>query len=95
MKVVFFLCIAHSFEYRGQISGSNNNNNNTVNNNGSVAELRGSLAADYHFYPTAVEMLGSINKSASHFLTVLAHKIRDERETVFFISAHSCFVAAI
>ena len=46
-----------------------------------------SLAADYHFQPTAVEMLGPVNKSASHFLTVLAHKISqrsgDERETVF------------
>jgi len=42
---------------------------------------------DYHFHPIAIEMLGPINKSASHFLTVLAHKISqrsgDEREAVF------------
>jgi len=46
---------------------------------GSLAELAASkkintytrLAADYHFYPIAVEMLGCINKSAFHFLTVL------------------------
>jgi len=62
---------------------------------GSVAELEASkkmdkytsLAADYHFQPIAVEMVGHINKSASNFLTVLAHKISqrsgDERETVF------------
>jgi len=62
---------------------------------GSVAELAASkkmykytsLAADYHFQPIAVEMLGSIDKSASDFLTVLANKISqrsgDERETVF------------
>ena len=41
------------------------------------------LAADNHFQPIAVEMLGPINKSASDFLTDLAHKIRqcsgDER----------------
>jgi len=51
---------------------------------GSVAELAvskkmdkyTSLAADYHFFqPIAVEMLCPINKSASDFLTVLAHKI--------------------
>ena len=46
-----------------------------------------SLAADHNFQPIAVEMLGPINKSASDFLTVLAHKISqrsgDERETVF------------
>jgi len=46
-----------------------------------------SPAADYHFQPIAVEMLGPINKSTSHFLTVLAHKISqrsgNERETVF------------
>ena len=46
-----------------------------------------SLAADYHFQPIAVEMLGPTNKSASHFLTVLAHNISqrsgDEWETVF------------
>jgi len=46
-----------------------------------------SLAADYHFQPIAVEMLGPINESASHFLTVLAHKIsqrsEDEREPAF------------
>ena len=46
-----------------------------------------SLAADYHCQPIAVEMLGPINKSASDFLTVLAHRISqrsgDERETVF------------
>jgi len=57
-----------------------------------------SLAADYHFQPIAVEMLGPINKSASDFLTVLAHKISRrsgyERKTVF-ITAHFCFVAAI
>ena len=62
---------------------------------GSVAELAASkktdkytsLAADYHFQPIAVEMLGPINKSASDFLTVLAHKISqrsgDEWETIF------------
>jgi len=62
---------------------------------GSVAELAASktmdkytsLAADYHFQPIAVEMLGPINESASHFLTVLAHKISqhsgDEREPAF------------
>jgi len=62
---------------------------------GSVAELAASkkmdkytsLAADYHFQPTAVEMLGPINESASHFLTVLSHKISqrsgDERDTAF------------
>ena len=62
---------------------------------GSVAELAASkmmdkytsLAADYHFQLIAVEMLGPIKKSASDFLTVLAHKISqrfgDERETVF------------
>jgi len=73
---------------------------------GSVAELAASkkmdkytsLAADYHFQPIAVEMLGPINKSASEFLTVLAHKISqcsgDEQECLF-ISAHFCFVAAI
>ena len=47
-----------------------------------------SLAADYHFKPTAVETLGPIKKSGSDFLTVLAHNIGqrsgDERETVFF-----------
>jgi len=46
-----------------------------------------SLAANYHFQPIAVEMLGPINKSASDFITVLSHKISqrsgDERETVF------------
>ena len=45
----------------------------------------------YHFQPIAVEMLSPINKSASHFLTALAHKISqrsvDERETVFYVSA--------
>ena len=50
-----------------------------------------SLAADYHFQPIAVEMLGPINNSASDFLTVLAHKISqrsgDERETVFYFGA--------
>ena len=62
---------------------------------GSVANLAAykkmdkytSLAEDHHFQLFAVEMLGPINKSASHFLTVLAHKISqrsgDERETVF------------
>jgi len=61
---------------------------------GSVAELAASkkmdntsLAADYHFQPIAVEMHGPINESASHFLTVLAHKISqrsgDGRETAF------------
>jgi len=62
---------------------------------GSVAELAASekmdkytsLAADYHVQPIAVEMPGPINKSASDFLTVFAHKISrrsgDERETVF------------
>ena len=44
------------------------------------------VASEYHSQTTAVEMLGPINK-ASHFLTVLAHKISqrsgDERETVF------------
>jgi len=42
---------------------------------GSVAELAASikmdkytsLAADYHFQPIAVEMLGPINESASHY----------------------------
>ena len=56
-------------------------NDNDSNNNNT------SLAADYHFQPTAVEMLGPINKSASDFFTVLARKISqrsgDERETVF------------
>ena len=73
---------------------------------GLVAELAASkkmdrytsLAADYHFQPIAVEMLGPISKSVSDFLTVLAPKISqhsgDERDTVF-ISAHFCFVAAI
>ena len=46
-----------------------------------------SLAADYHFQPIVVEMLGPINESAYHFLTVLAHKISqrsgDERQTAF------------
>ena len=46
-----------------------------------------SLAADYHFQPIAVEMLGPINESASHFLPVSAHKISqrsgDEREPAF------------
>ena len=45
---------------------------------GSVAELAAynkmdkytSLAADYHFQPIAVEMLGPINKSASHYPNV-------------------------
>ena len=45
------------------------------------------LAANYHFQPIAVEMLGPINESASLFLTVLAKKISlrsgDERETAF------------
>jgi len=53
-----------------------------------------SLAVDNHFQPIAVEMLGSINKSASDFLTVLAHKISqssgDERETVFFSTFLFC-----
>jgi len=61
----------------------------------SVAELAASkkmdkytgLAANYHFQPIAVEMLGPINESASLFLTVLAKKISqrsgDERETAF------------
>jgi len=46
---------------------------------GSVASLAASkkmdkytsLAADYHFQPIAVEMLGPINKSASDFFTAL------------------------
>ena len=49
-----------------------------------------SLAADFHFQPIAVEMFGPINESASHFLTVLAHKISqrsgDEREPAFYFS---------
>ena len=57
---------------------------------GSVAELAvakkmdkyTSLAADYHFQPIAVEMLGPINKSASDFLTVLAHKISQRSRDV-------------
>jgi len=52
-----------------------------------------SLAADYQFQPIAVEMLGPINKSASDFLTVLAHKIsqcsEDEQETVFLFQCIS------
>jgi len=68
---------------------------------GSTAELAASkkmdkytsLAADYHFQPIAVEMLGPINKSASHFLTVLAHKIsqrsEDEQETFFLFQCIS------
>ena len=39
------------------------------------APLFHGLAADYHSQPIAVEMLGPINKSASDFLTLLAHKI--------------------
>jgi len=43
--------------------------------------------ADYHFQPIEVQLLGPINKSASHFLIVFVHKISrrsgDERETVF------------
>jgi len=58
---------------------------------GSVVELAASkkmdkytsLAADYHFQPIAVEMLGPINKLTSDFLTVLAQRSGDERETVF------------
>ena len=45
------------------------------------------IAADYHFQPISVQMLGPINKSASDLLTVLAHEISqrsgDEREIVF------------
>ena len=74
---------------------------------GSVAELAASkkmdkytsLAADYHFQPIAVEMLGPINKSASDFLTVLAQKNKPtfwrRAGDCLFISAHFCFVAAI
>lgn len=72
----------------------------------SVAELVASkkldkytgLAAYYHFQPIAVEMLGPINESASHFLTVLVKKSANVLETsgrFFFISAHLYFVAAI
>ena len=32
-----------------------------------------SLAADYHFQPIVVDILGRINKSASDFLVVLTH----------------------
>ena len=50
---------------------------------GSVAELAAfrkmdkytSLAADCQFQPIVVDMLGPVNKSASHFFTVVAHKI--------------------
>ena len=56
---------------------------------GSVAELAASkkmdkytsLAVDYHFQPIAVEMLGPINELASHFLTVLVHKLANILET--------------
>ena len=58
---------------------------------GSVAELAASkkmdkytsLAADYHFQPIAVEMLGPICKSASDFLTILAHVLETSRRLFF------------
>ena len=68
---------------------------------GSVVELVASkntdkytsLAADYHFQPIAVEMLGPINESASHFLTVWAHKISqrsgNKRKTTFLFQCIS------
>ena len=40
-----------------------------------------SLAADYHFQPIAVEMLGPINKSASHFLLFWRTKLANVLET--------------
>ena len=64
---------------------------------GSVAEFAASkkmhrytsLALDYHFQPIAVEILGPVNDSASHFLTLLAQKIsqrsEDERESAFLL----------
>ena len=55
----------------------------------SVAELAASkkmdkyisLAADYLFQPIAVEMLGSVNESASHFLTVWRTKLANVLDT--------------
>jgi len=71
----------------------NDNDNNSNNNNNKKMDKYPSLAADYHFQPIAVAMLSLINKSASDFLTVLAHKIRqrsgDERETVFLLQCIS------
>ena len=89
----------------GLCPGSNNNNNNVASaarEAGSVAELAASkkmdkytsLAADYHFQSIAVKTVDPINKSASDFLTVLAHKISqrsgDERETVYFSAFLFC-----
>ena len=57
------------------------------------------IAADYLFQPIAVETLGPINESVSHFFSLLAKKIShhsgDERETAFVVPAGFRASAAI
>jgi len=49
----------------------NNNNSNSNSNNNKYADL----PTSYLFQPIALEMLGPINESATHFIVDLDHRI--------------------